>query len=123
VVFRGTAVFLAYAYGNRIEGVATSDSDLAISYHYGEHDQVDCAGFFTAPVRRPHGSPRRSFALKAISGNIRKPEAQFCPEGDLGKYPEARGASREGSQCGSEIRVFCRHVERRKVFEGRDVDS
>jgi hypothetical protein len=76
VVFRGTAVFLAYAYGNRIEGVATSDSDLAISYHYGEHDQVDCAGFFTAPVRRPHGSPRRSFALKAISGNIRKPEAQ-----------------------------------------------
>lgn len=32
-VFRGTSVFLAYAYGSRIEGGATSDSDLDIGYY------------------------------------------------------------------------------------------
>jgi hypothetical protein len=32
-VFRGTSVFLAYAYGSRIEGGATQDSDLDIGYY------------------------------------------------------------------------------------------
>lgn len=32
-VFRDTSVFLAYAYGSRIEGGATPDSDLDIGYY------------------------------------------------------------------------------------------
>ncbi len=32
-VFRGTSVFLAYAYGSRVEGGATPDSDLDIGYY------------------------------------------------------------------------------------------
>lgn len=32
-VFRGTSVFLSYAYGSRIEGNATADSDLDIGYY------------------------------------------------------------------------------------------
>lgn len=40
-VFPGTRVFLAYAHGSRVQGVARSDSDLDIGY-YIAHDRTKC---------------------------------------------------------------------------------
>lgn len=42
-VFRGTSVFLAYAYGSRIEGGATSGSDLDIGYYLATPEALPVA--------------------------------------------------------------------------------